>query len=197
MTIDEAKGMMTPAATSKLHEIVEAKPSVDSSHKVNNDILMAAFCKAVSTGVIKQTSLNARLIKLLNSETNTISQSTLGEILSIVREKQPNISCQVTMSDSIPDLKVLMNWGFCDSDVSFIQMFADVLKYWQITPADVRHKMTETLKETIVNNVSQTVSRFYKATKEEREKMVISITTIHRLVNMNGGVLTAEFVDPK
>ena len=74
-------------------------------------------------------------------------------------------------------------------------IFAEVLRYWDITPTDVRKKMTQTLKETIVNNVSQTVSRFYKATPEERAKMRISITTIHRLVNMEGGILTAEFVD--
>ena len=55
--------------------------------------------------------------------------------------------------------------------------------------------MTTTLKSTIVNNVSQLVSKFYKSTEEEQNKMIISISTIQRLVNMSGGCLTAEFYE--
>ena len=195
MSLDEAKNMLTPEAAAKLREVVEPKQTVDASHKVNNDVLMAAFCKAVCTGVIEKTSLNGRLAKLLNSETNTISCDTLAEILDTVRAKQPGISCQIYMTEPLPDLRVIKNWGFTESPISFVEIFAEVLRYWDITPTDVRKKMTQTLKETIVNNVSQTLSRFYKATPEERAKMRISITTIHRLVNMEGGILTAEFVD--
>ena len=195
MTLEQAKGMLSPEAAAKLHEVVEPKQTVDASHKVNNDVLMAAFCAAVANGMIEKTSLNMRLAKLLNSETNTISCDTLGEILDTVRQKQPGISCQIYMTEPLPDLRTTSNWGFTESPISFVGIFGDVLRYWDITPTDVRKELTQTLKETIVNNVSQTVSRYYKATPEERKKMRISITTIHRLVNMKGGILTAEFVD--
>ena len=99
MNIAEAKAMFSPEAAAKLHEIVDVKPEIDFSKKVNNDILMTAFCKAVTNGTIKESSLNDRLVKLLNSETNTISQSKLEEILKIIRRNQPQMVCIVTMED--------------------------------------------------------------------------------------------------
>jgi hypothetical protein len=53
--------------------------------------------------------------------------------------------------------------------------------------------MTETLKPTVVNNVAQLVAKYSVASKEERNKMVISIRTITRLVNMSGYLIYAEF----
>jgi hypothetical protein len=55
--------------------------------------------------------------------------------------------------------------------------------------------MTKTLKPTIVNNVSQLVSKWRKSSDEDRAKMVISVTTIQRLVNMTGDILMAEFYE--
>ena len=196
MTIEEARSMMSQDALNKLHEVVDVKPVIDFSKKVNNDILMTAFCKAVMDDVIKPSSLNERLVKLLNSETNTISQSKLKEILDIVHEHQPNICCCISMDDYDGiDVIPRYDWVYKDNDVNFVVPFRTVLNFYQITPADIRRKMTETLKSTIVNNVSQLVSKFYKSTEEEQNKMVISISTIQRLVNMSGGSLTAEFYE--
>lgn len=196
MNIQEAKAMLSPEAMEKLHEVVDIKPVIDISKKVNNDILMTAFCKAVIEEVIKPSSLNDRLVKLLNSETNTISQSKLKEILDIVHEKQPNICCAIMMDDyDGMDVIPRYDWVYKNNDVNFVIPFRTVLNFYNITPSDVRRKMTTTLKSTIVNNVSQLVSKFYKSTEEEQNKMIISISTIQRLVNMSGGCLTAEFYE--
>lgn len=192
ITLDEAKNMVSRDSISRLHEIVETKPIVDTSHKVHNDIIMASLCKAVAEGVIKPGSLNDRLIKLLNSETNTISQSKLTEILRIIRSNQPNMVCRVTLKES--DMRDVMCWTF-DTDVCFLEMFDFVLRQYDITPTEIRQKMVATLKPTIVNNVSQLVSKYNKSSDEERQRMVISISTIQRLVNMAGRILVAEFVD--
>ena len=196
MNIQEAKALLSPEAMEKLHEVVDIKPVIDISKKVNNDILMTAFCKAVIEEVIKPSSLNDRLVKLLNSETNTISQSKLKEILDIVHEKQPNICCVIMMDDyDGMDVIPRYDWVYKNNDVNFVIPFRTVLNFYNITPSDVRRKMTTTLKSTIVNNVSQLVSKFYKSTEEEQNKMIISISTIQRLVNMSGGCLTAEFYE--
>lgn len=195
MTLNEAKSMMSKEAMAKLHDIVEVKPEVDYSHKVNNDILMAALCKAVGDGTIRPAALNDKLVKLLNSDTNTISQSKLTDILEGIHKVQPGILCEVSMIKGGLDLQVTSTWGFYDEPVNFLQMFDDVLNFWDITPAEIRQKMTATLKPTIVNNVSQLVSKYYKSSPEEREKMIISISTIQRLVNMEGGILQAQFLD--
>ncbi len=195
MTLDEARSLITPKAIENLHDVVDIKPVIDFSKKVNNDIIMSALCRGVDCGVIKLKSLNDRLVKLLNSETNTISQTKLKEILDIIHKNQPNMYLYVWLDD--PDgiaVSKQYEWFFKD-EISFIQMFSDVLDYYKITPSDIRKKMTETLKETIVNNVSQLVSKFYKSSPEVRNGMTISITTIQRLVNMSNGMLNAEFID--
>ena len=195
MTLEEAKSLITPGAITQLHEVVDVKPVIDFSKKVNNDIIMSALCQGVDCGVIKLTTLNDRLVKLLNSETNTISQSKLKEILDIMHAKQPGLYCYIWLEDADD---ICMNktyeWFFKD-DVNFTEMFSEILLHYQITPTDIRKKMTLTLKPTIVNNVSQLVSKFYKSSPEARDKMVISISTIQRLANMCGGMLKAEFID--
>lgn len=196
MNIQEAKAMLSPEAMEKLHEVVDIKPVIDFSKKVNNDILMTALCKAVTDDVIKLSSLNDRLVKLLNSETNTISQSKLKEILDIIHQKQPNICCCISM-DNFNGVEIIpvYDWVYKDNEINFVEPFRTVLNYYAITPSDIRKRMTETLKSTIVNNVSQLVSKFYKSSKEEQDQMVISISTIQRLVNMCGGCLSAEFYE--
>lgn len=197
MDIQEAKAMLSPEAMEKLHKVVDIKPIIDFSKKVNNDILMTAFCKAVMDEVIKPSSLNDRLVKLLNSETNTISQTKLKEILDIVGERQPSIRCCIMLDDyNGMELIPIRDWIYQKGDdINFTEPFRSVLYYYKITPSDIRKKMTETLKSTIVNNVSQLVSKFYKSSEDEQREMIISISTIQRLVNMSGGCLTAEFYD--
>lgn len=192
ITLEQAKTMITPEAMAKLHEVVEAKPDIDTSHKVNNDIIMTALCKAVGEGVIRPSAINERLQKLLNSETNTVSQSKLTEILQSVRRVQPNMICKVTLTDV--EFRELKTWTYSDH-ANFLNMFADVLNIYDITPGDVRKKLTETLKPTIVNNVSQLVSKYYKSDPIERAGMVVSVSTVQRLVNMSGGILFAEFIE--
>lgn len=195
MTLEEAKGLITPSAISQLHEVVDVKPVIDFSKKVNNDIIMSALCRGVDCGVIKLSTLNDRLVKLLNSETNTISQSKLKEILDILHIHQPGLYCYIWLEDGSDIFAGKQYEWFYKDEVSFVQPFTDILNHYQITPSDIRRKMTETLKPTIVNNVSQLVSKFYKSSDEERDKMVISISTIQRLANMCGGMLNAEFID--
>lgn len=192
LSLEEAKKMLSQSAIDKLHEVVESKPFIDTSHKVNNDIIMNALCKAVGEGIIKPNAINERLQKLLNSETNTVSQSKLTEILQSIRRVQPTMVCKVRLLDS--EFRELNTWVYADS-ANFLKMFAEVLYYYDITPGDVRKKLTQTLKSTIVNNVSQLVSKYYKSDEIERAGMVVSVSTIQRLVNMSGGILQAEFVE--
>lgn len=192
LTLDEAKAMLTKENLEHLHDITTVKPDIDFSHKVNNDIIMAALCKAVADEVIKPSSITDRLAKLLNSETNTISQSKLEEILCSIHNFQPGIKCCVTVYDH--DMIPKHEWEFSDK-VSFLPMFDWVVNNYDITPVDIRKRLTQTLKTTIVNNVSQLVSKWRKSSSEERASMVISITTVQRLVNMTGDILQAEFYE--
>lgn len=191
LTLEEAKTMVSGQNISRLKAIVETKPDIDTSHKVNNDILMAALCRAVTDDIIKPCSLNDRIVKLLNSETNTISQTKLTEILKILNTNQ-KMYCEVTLYDA--QMNEIQSWDF-QEEANFLEMFDFVLHYYKITPADIRQKMTSTLKPTIVNNVSQLVSKYYKSSDTQRQMMTISISTIHRLVTMAGGILMAEFID--
>lgn len=192
LTLEEAKSMLTKENLEHLHDITTVKPDIDFSHKVNNDIIMAALCKAVADEVIKPLSITERLAKLLNSETNTISQSKLEEILCSIHNFQPDIKCCVTVYDH--DMIPKHEWEFSDK-VSFLPMFDWVVNNYNITPVDIRKRLTQTLKTTIVNNVSQLVSKWRKSSLEERASMVISITTVQRLVNMTGDILQAEFYE--
>jgi len=190
MTVEEAKNMINREAMEKLHSVVEVKPIVDTSHKINNDILMTALCKAVNENIIRPEALNERLCKLLNSETNSISQTKLTEILQSLRRVHPSMHCTITMTDI--EFRPLLEWTY-ETEANFLQMFGDVLQYYKITPTEVRRKMVATLKSTIVNNISQLVSKYYKSSDIERAGMVVSVSTVQRLVNMSGGILTAEF----
>lgn len=191
LSLQEAKTMVSESNLEKLKEVVETKPDIDTSHKVNNDIFMTALCQAVADDVIKPRSLNDRIVKLLNSETNTISQTKMTEILRTLNVHQ-NMKCTVILYDA--EMNEIQKWDFKDN-VCLIDMFDFVLHYYKITPSDIRQKMTATLKTTIVNNISQLVSKYYKSTPAEIEQMVVSISTIHRLVTMMGGILIAEFIE--
>ena len=193
ISLAEAKSMLSDASISKLKEMVTYRPIINMDAKVNNDILMAALCMAVNTGVIKVTSLDEKIIKLLNSSTNTLSSRKLGDILTHIRKIQPKRACVISIKTS--DMKDVVNeWVFTGPNVSFIKMFEFVINHFEITPQMIRQKMTKQLKSTIVNNVAQLVAR-YKTLENDDEKknLTISISTVTRLVNMADHLLIAEF----
>lgn len=193
ISLEDAKAMVSSESLSRLKSVVTPKPIINMEAKVNNDILMSALCTAVSNGVIKQSSLDDRLIKLLNSATNTLSAGKLGDILSHLRTVQPNMSCVITLME--PDMSDVVNeWIFTGPDVYFNKLFEYVIEHFEITPTIVRNKMTEMLKPTIVNNVAQLIAKYNSITDEkEKQDITISISTITRLVNMSGYILMAEF----
>jgi hypothetical protein len=193
ISLEDAKAMVSPEAIARLKNVVTPKPIINMDAKVNNDIIMSALCTAVNNGVIKQASLDDRLIKLLNSSTNTLSAAKLGSILSHIRETQPNMACVITLME--PDMSTwLEGWTFTGPNVYFNKIFEYVIDYFDITPSIIRNKMTEMLKPTIVNNVAQLVAKYNSIeSEEERKKITISISTITRLVNMSGYLLIAEF----
>lgn len=190
ISLEEAKALMTDASLNKLKDIVTVKPTIDMDKKSNNDILMQALCKAIMDGVIKETSLNAKIVKLLNAETASIAQSKLEEILIQVRKHQPNIACVITLMTS--DMSTKLNqWVFTGPIVRFNGMFEYIIDVFSITPVTIREKLSKTLKPTIANNIAQLVSRYEM--EPNPEDTVISITTICRLVNMEDHLLMAEF----
>lgn len=197
LSLQEAKDMISKDNIDKLKTLVTPKPVINTSVKVNNDIIMGALCIAVETGVIKTNSLDDRIIKLLNSQTNTLSAQKLGLILSHMRLNQPKMCCVIALRDKgINCNEIIKQWVFTGPEVYFNKMFEYVVEHFEITPSMVRIKMTEMLKVTIVNNVAQLIAKYYNTNdEEERKKTTISISTITRLVNMCGHQLTAEFVE--
>lgn len=192
ISLEEAKAMMTEDSINKLKEIVVVKPTINLENKVNNDILMQALCRAVTEGIIHPESIGERLMKLLNSATNTLSAVKVGHILTSVRKHQPNMCCVITiMSGDMED--TLNEWVYTGPDVSFNNIFEYVVDTFNITPTMVRNKMTETLKPTIVNNIAQLIAKY--AVTEDKSELTISINTISRLVNMSGNLIFAEFTE--
>lgn len=197
ITLEDAKAMMSDEAILKLKNMVTPKPVVNMDHKVNNDIIMNALCRAVEDGVINVNSLNEKIIKLLNSPTNTLSAVKVGSILTHVRKSQPNICCIITLKTA--DMNTILNeWVFTGPDVYFNKIFEYVVDYFKITPTIVRNKMTEMLKTTIVNNVAQLIAKYNTLeSEEEKQALTISISTVTRLVNMSDHILLAEFKELK
>ena len=192
ISLEEAKAMMTEDSINKLKEIVVVKPSINLEKKVNNDILMQALCRAVTEGIIHPESIDERLMKLLNSATNTLSAVKVGHILTSVRKYQPKMWCVITIMSG--DMEETLNeWVYTGPDVSFNNIFEYVVETFNITPTMVRNKMTETLKPTIVNNIAQLIAKY--AVAEDKSELTISINTISRLVNMTGNLIFAEFTE--
>lgn len=193
ISLEDAKAMVSSTSLERLRSVVTPKPIINMESKVNNDIVMSALCTAVNTGIIKQTTLDDRLIKLLNSSTNTLSAVKLGGILSQIRQTQPNLVCVISLME--PDMsKPIETWTFTGPDVYFNKIFEYVIDYFDITPAVIRNKMTEMLKPTIVNNVAQLVAKYESIDNDDDKKdITISISTVTRLVNMSGYILMAEF----
>ena len=193
ISIEDAKAMMTDESINKLKNMVTPKPIVNMGQKVNNDIIMSALCRAVEDNIINVNALDDRIVKLLNSSTNTISASKVGQILTHIRKTQPKMCCVVTLKSA--DMNTVINeWVFTGPEVRFNKIFEFVVDYFEITPSIVRSKMTEMLKITIVNNVAQLIAKYSTLTdEEEKNSLTISINTITRLVNMSDHILLAEF----
>lgn len=190
ISLEEAKSLMSEASLDNLKNVVTTKPVINMDKKTSNDILMQALCKAVTDDVIHDTSLDAKLVKLLNAETNSISQMKLGEVLTSIRKKQPNMACVIQLLT--PDMgRVLEEWVFTGPIVSFDGIFEYVIKKFDITPQTIREKLSQMLKPTIANNIGQFVSRYLN--HDDDDDLVVSITTISRLVNMEGHIILAEF----
>lgn len=190
ITLDEAKSMMSQDAIDKLKSVVSTKPTINMESKVNNDILMQALCRAVTDDVIHVTSLSEKIIKLLNSATNTLSQTKLGAILTKIRENQPNIVCVVSLM-SVDMSETLHEWVFTGPVVKFNDIFETVVDEFNITAGVVRNKLVNTLKPTIVNNIAQLIAKYENT--EDKDSISVSINTITRLVNMENRLLFAEF----
>lgn len=192
MTLEEAKKLMTPEARDKLHKLISKPDEIDISKKVGNDIVMAAFCQAVLTGVIQQRSVSDKMMKLLNSDTNTMSDLKLDEILKTVHKNQPDIACKISLRNNKNE--GIIDW-YLYTDISFSAILDYVITTLNITPQIVRNKLSSTLKTTIVNNMSQLVSKYTSLTEQEKENFRVSIMSITRLVNMMDCIIVAEFVD--
>jgi hypothetical protein len=195
ISLEQAKSLMTKGSLEHLKDVVEPRPTINTSLKMNNDIIMAAFCTAVDSGVIKISSLDDRMVKLLNSPTNTLSAAKLGDMLEHLRKKQPNMACIVYLKKGGPGCPTMKEWVFTDNTATFNPILDYVLSTFDISPTYIRNELTKMLKVTIVNNVAQFVAKYEVATPEEKKELVVSISTITRLVNMVSHILVAEFVE--
>jgi hypothetical protein len=191
MTLEEAKSLMTPEALNKLKDVVSERPQINMGNKANNDILMAALCKAVEDGVILPESLSEKTIKLLNAKTNTLSPKKLGSILKEIRESQPNIVCCISLIKPID--ATIQTWIFKDKNVDFLDIFVFIIEYFKLTPNQVRTEMCKFLKPTIVNNIAQLVAKYQYGDENDKKDINVSITTLTRLANMCKHMLLAEF----
>lgn len=190
-SIEDAKKLMNPEAMSNLKHVISVQEKIDMSKKVNGDAIMVALCKAINDDVIKIESLSTPIIKMLNSSTNTVSQSKLGEILNQVRKEQPTLECHVKLLTGDQTSTVNM-WVFTSADdCKFNAMFEYVVNEFHITPQMVREKLSKLLKPTIANNIGQFVVKYEMS--NHKDELVVSITTIARLANMCGHVIKVEF----
>jgi len=191
MTVEEAKQLMTPESLDKLRKMVSKPLEIDFSRKVNCDLVMGSLCKAVQTGVIQQKSLNEKIIKLLNSDTSTISDSTLSYILNVVHKNQPTLAFEVTLYEA--NMDTIAKWTIF-RNARFNVIFAFILERFEITPQMVRAQLIDTFRPTIVNNLGQLVSRFQSMSGDEKFDQTISMSTVQRLVTMTKHIIMGEFV---
>ena len=196
MTLEEAKNLMTDASLEKLQGLTSVtQQELKISEKINMDILMSSLCKAVTSDIIKKTSLDNKLVKILGSPTNTLQENKFDDIIRSLRKKQPSLCCDITiysknMSDKIN------TWRFTGNkliDPTFNDIFEYVIDRFSITPPMVRKKLGSVLKSTIVNNVAQLVAKYMCSDENERKYIRISINTISRLINMEEHMIFAEF----
>ena len=114
--------------------------------------------------------------------------------LNTIHNSNEKIACVITLKKTDIAQSTICEWVIDGkNDITFHRIFEYVIKYFKVTPHDIRINMTKTLKPTVVNNVAQMVSKYLTSDEEERKKMVISIRTITRIVNMEGYLLFADF----
>lgn len=191
MTIEEAKALMTEESLAKLKEVVTKEINIDLSKKVNNDLIMTALCKAVVVDkIIDPEAIDEKLLKLLASDTNTISDTKLNEIMKSIHQVQKNLYCVIEIQDTA--FNQIAKWILFE-DFTFNKIFEFVLEYYKVTPQDIRNNMGTVLKSTIVNNIGQLISKYQQLDEKERKQKRISITTINRIVTAMGGLVTVEF----
>ena len=191
MNLEEAKALMNPDAVKNLKHVITTQEKIDMSKKVNGDAIMVALCNAINDDTIKIGSLSTPIIKMLNSSTNTVSQSKLGEILDQVRTAQPTLECHIKLLTG-DQISTLNTWTFTSTDdCKFNDMFEFVVNEFHITPQMVREKLSKLLKPTIANNIGQFIVKYETST--HKEELVVSITTIARLANMCGHVIKVQF----
>jgi hypothetical protein len=190
-SIEDAKKLMTPEAMNNLRHTISTEEKIDMSKKVNGDPIMVAFCKAVNEDIIKITSLSETMIKMLNSSTNTMSQSKLGEMLEHARQYQPGLICRIKLMDGT-QIQTINQWTFTGiEDCKFNDMFEYLVQQFEITPTMVRDRMSKLLKPTIANNIGQFIAKYETST--HKDELVVSITTIARLANIVNHVIKVEF----
>lgn len=191
MTIEEAKALMTEESLAKLKEVVTKEINIDLSKKVNNDLIMTALCKAVVIDkIIDPEAIDEKLLKLLASDTNTISDTKLNEIMKSIHQVQKNLYCIIEIQDTA--FNEIAKWILFE-DFTFNKIFEFVLEHYKVTPQDIRNNMGTVLKSTIVNNIGQLISKYQQLDEKERKQKRISITTINRIVTAMGGLVTVEF----
>ena len=194
MNIEEAKALINDKAIENLKKVISTEEKIDTT-KLNGDAVMIALCEAINNGVIKTSSLGATTIKMINSSTQTVSQSKLGEILDTVRKSQPGVKCVISVNKADSTLPIEA-WDFTSSkDTKFNGIFEFVITEFNITPAIVREQLSKLLKPTIANNIGQFVAKYQQADEAHRSEMIVSITTISRLANIAGYCIKCVFVD--
>lgn len=192
MTLEESKALMTPMAIESLKRTVTIQPEINISNKVNMDILMNALCNAYEQNIFHSEVYTDKLIKLLNSETSTLSQSKLEELLKDIHKVQPNIVCKISIYTAKD--KLVKEWIFNGEEpVDFNCIVTFVLKYFEITPILVRNNLINVLQKTIVNNLAQLVSKYVN--NEDISDLKMSIMNIARLVNMSKHLIYANFIE--
>lgn len=194
MNIEEAKALIDNEAIKNLKRTISTEEKIDTT-KLNGDAVMTALCEAINNGIIKPSSLSSTTIKMINSSTQTVSQSKLGEILDNARKMQPKLKCVISVHKADSTLPI-ETWEFTSSkDTKFNSIFEFVITEFNITPTLVREQLSKLLKPTIANNIGQFVAKYQQADKAHRSEMIVSITTISRLSNMVGYCIKCVFVD--
>lgn len=181
MTVEEACALMTPAAYEHLHEVV-CEYEIDTSKKKDCDIVMSALCKSVENNVIKKTSLDDKIVQILNSDTATLTAEKLSGILNTIRSRQ-NIVCLIYLK--YKDKKVVFDMD--PTIKSYNRIFDWVIRNCNVTSVGIRELLKDRYKATTINNVAQILQKHSANPLDE-----VSIKNITRIFNAYGGVITCK-----
>lgn len=185
MTIEEAKALMTPEALEHLNEVV--CPWEINIEKKDCDIVMSALCRAVTTNVVKKTSLDANTVQILNSDTSTLTAQKLKDALTAIRKHQ-DVICLIFLK--YKDEKVVFDIG--DDIVTYNGIFDWVIKTCGVTSIGIRKNMNEKYKASVINNIAQLVPKYHNNPNDP-----ISIKNITRIFTSYGGIITCSIKERK